>query len=326
MIKVSIIVAVYNVEEYLERCLRSLTNQTLKECEIILIDDGSSDLSGEICNKYSENYDNITVVHKENGGLSSVRNLGISISKGEYIGFVDSDDYIHEEMFEKLYNAIIKNDCQMAISSFYEVKEDNIINKSNFSDAKSIFAKKECIDKFFKEEYPFNYSFVWNKLFKRSLFDDNKFNEKIISDQEDTEIMIKLFNNIERVVYIDTPLYYYCLRAESLSSGMISNRKVKTERAFFEIYNYTKYNIPQFKSKALLKYIVYYFNIIIKIINNYDRYESDYFELIKNLSKLYFNILFNVKIPIKYKCHSTLILLNPKLYKWYICNQLKGVD
>lgn len=325
-IKISIIVAVYNVEKYLERCLQSLINQTIKDYEIILIDDGSTDSSGKICDQYSREYTNIIVIHKENSGLSSVRNLGISVSKGEYIGFVDSDDYVEKEMFEELYNIIIKYNAQISIASFYEVRENNIRDKSNHNNESNIFSKNQCIEMFFKEQYPFNYSFACNKLYKKNVFKDSKFNEKIISDQEDTEVMIKLFNNIEKVVYIDKPLYFYCLRDDSLSAGIINSRKVKTERAFFEIYSYTKENIPKFKSQALLKYIIYYFNIIIKIIDNYDKYEKEYYELINNLSKLYFNIIFNIKIPIKYKCHSTLILFNPNLYKWYINKQLKGCN
>ena len=109
MILVSIIVPVYNVEKYLERCIDSLVNQTLKDIEIILVDDGSTDDSGNICDKYAKKDKRIKVIHKENGGLSDARNIGLSIANGRYLQFVDSDDFIHKQMIEILYNTIINN-------------------------------------------------------------------------------------------------------------------------------------------------------------------------------------------------------------------------
>lgn len=121
-IKLSIIVPVYNAQEFLEKCLMSVLMQTLKEIEIILINDGSIDKSGEICDYFAENYDNVLVVHQKNKGVSFARNTGISIANGEYIGFVDSDDFVDEQMFEKMYKAAKDNDCEIV---FCDVEEIN---------------------------------------------------------------------------------------------------------------------------------------------------------------------------------------------------------
>ena len=172
--KISIIVAVYNVEKYLKRSLDSILNQSYKNIEVIIVNDGSTDNSRNICEKYAELYSNIKVIHKENGGLSSARNIGIENATGEYIGFVDSDDYISSNMFEEMYNRIIESDSDIAISSFNYVKEGKILPEDNSGDT-CIFTKSEAINGFFNLTCPFNYSFMCNKLFKKELFKENKF-------------------------------------------------------------------------------------------------------------------------------------------------------
>ncbi len=124
---ISIIVPVYNVEQYLEKCVKSIIRQTYKNIEIILIDDGATDSSGKICDKLKLKDNRIKVIHKENGGLSDARNAGLKVAKGEYIGFVDSDDYIKEDMFETLYNLNKKYNSEISIVSYYEICKDKLI-------------------------------------------------------------------------------------------------------------------------------------------------------------------------------------------------------
>ena len=134
MSKISIIVPVYNTEKYLSKCLNSLIKQTYKDIEIIVVNDGSKDKSLEIAKKIAKQDNRIKVFNKENGGLSSARNFGIEKASGEYIGFVDSDDYIKENMFEILYNMIKEANAKIAICGWYLV-EDNQIISINFEDA-----------------------------------------------------------------------------------------------------------------------------------------------------------------------------------------------
>nr|WP_302853132.1 glycosyltransferase [Methanosphaera stadtmanae] len=129
--KVSIVIPVYNVEKYIERCLKSILNQTLDSIEVIVIDDGSTDNSGKICDEFSTKYKNVKTFHKRNGGVSSARNLGISIAKGEYIGFVDPDDFIHVNMYKELYENAKKVNSDIAICSFKEIKGNKIYKEDN---------------------------------------------------------------------------------------------------------------------------------------------------------------------------------------------------
>lgn len=319
--KISVIIPVYNVEKYISKCLDSILNQTYKNIEIIIVNDGSTDKSGLICDEYAKKDSRIKVIHKSNGGVSSARNLGIDNSSGEYIGFIDPDDYIDKRMYENLYSSIKKENSEIAISSFSYVisgKEES----QDISNKKLTFNKDEAISNYFDNTYPFNCSFLWNKLFKKDLFDEIRLNTKILV-QEDTEIMIKLYNRSKKISYIGQPLYFYELRSESATSDKISRGKITTEQAFLDIFNYTKENLPEFKSKALLKYISCFFNIIIEIIKNYDEYEGEYYKLIKKLRLTYKEIINNKQIPLKYKIHSSLLLFSPKVYKYYIQKNLK---
>ena len=129
MPKISIIVPVYNVEKYLEKCVKSILNQTFTDFELILVDDGTPDSSGVICDQFAEKDERIKVIHKKNGGLSDARNTGIEVAKGEYIGFVDSDDYIAEDMYELLYTNIVNEEADLSICGIYDVYENKEAQK-----------------------------------------------------------------------------------------------------------------------------------------------------------------------------------------------------
>ena len=178
MSQISIIVPVYNVEKYLSRCIDSILNQTFDDFELILIDDGSPDHSGAICDDYAKKDNRILVIHKENGGLSDARNAGINIASGEYIMFVDSDDYISKDMCEILYQRIIKDKSDMALCSVRGVNEEGEeIEKGTFIVDDRLLEEK---DKFLGlgEANACAYIVAWNKLFKKFLW-------KELTDDED---------------------------------------------------------------------------------------------------------------------------------------------
>ena len=172
MAKVSVIVPVYNVEKYLKQCLDSIVDQTLEDLEIVLVDDGSVDSSGTICDEYAKKDSRIEVIHKANGGLSDARNVGISKAKGRYIGFVDSDDYIKEDMYEILLNLIKKYDADVSICNLYDVIDGNecIRNKENGirEYSRLDILKEVLLDKNIQ-------SYAWNKLYEKELFDEIKY-------------------------------------------------------------------------------------------------------------------------------------------------------
>lgn len=207
---VSIIVPVYNVDQWLPRCVDSLIAQTYKNLEIILVDDGATDNSGKICDEYSEKDDRIVVIHKENGGLSSARNAGVKVAKGNYISFVDSDDWVLPEFIEKLYSAIIENDCDMAECGFAALSSE-VIPETNCNDSFSVVDDIQAM-KTHLEDGHFR-QVVWNKLYKREIitveFAEGKYHEDVFWTYQ-------IIANCKKLVHITDVLYCYFQREGSI--------------------------------------------------------------------------------------------------------------
>ena len=238
MIKVSVIVPVYNVEDYLIECLTSIINQTLKEIEIICIDDCGTDNSINILKEYAKKDDRIKIIsHKENKGLGPARNTGIKESKGEYISFIDSDDYISRDYLENLYNTIIKYDTDIVSTinikrvvgeaiSLYSININKylsifqkIFNKNHFEGISNANIKDE-------KENTKNYPFVvaWNKLYKRSfLLDNDLFFMDIKKGSEDEDFYQRLLLNSPSISYNHKSIYYYRERNYSLTEKYCSD-------------------------------------------------------------------------------------------------------
>lgn len=215
---ISVIVPVYNVEDYLGECIDSLIHQTYKNLEIILIDDGSTDSSGGICDKYASQHSNIVVLHKENGGLSSARNAGLDIAKGYYIGFVDSDDFVHPEMYEKLEQGFSRTDIGIVScgvlsydghSSRPFIKEWNVLKER-------IISYEDFAINLLTQNYNFT---VWSKLFLKPLLDNVRF--EIGKLNEDSLFIFELSHIIEnrRINMLEIPycFYYYRQREGSIT-------------------------------------------------------------------------------------------------------------
>lgn len=251
---ISIIVPVYNVEEYLEKCVESIINQTYKNIEIILVDDGATDNSGKICDELGKKDDRIIVIHKANGGLSDARNAGLKIAKGEYIGFVDSDDYIAEDMFETLYNLNKKYNSEISIVSYYEIYKGRVIgvrDSKNLEELTKLEAIRELlIDTNIQ-------SYAWNKLFKKELFDGLEFPTN--KNFEDIATTLLLFEKANKVVLLEDPKYYYVRRDNSI----IGVRNYKTYKDYLDVI-YDKYNYLDGKYEELDLYNAY--NYIINMI------------------------------------------------------------
>ena len=199
--ELSIIVPVYKVEKQLEQCIRSILNQSFTNFELILVDDGSPDKCGEICDEYEKKDKRIKVIHKKNGGLSDARNAGLDIAKGKYIGFVDSDDIIHPEMYERMYNFINKYNVDIVQCKFKKFKSIEDINKlSNINNTNiEYYTSKEAImDMIDNNKINVN---TWNKLYKRELFENERFPKGKI--HEDEFLTYKLIYKSNKVAYIN---------------------------------------------------------------------------------------------------------------------------
>ena len=219
MSKVSIIVPVYNVEKYLKRCLDSLINQTLKDIEIIVVDDGSTDNSGQIIKKYQEKNSNIKYYKKENGGLSDARNYGMKYAQSEYIAFLDSDDFVDKTMYEKMYNKAIEDNADYVECDFYwaypKVEEKNGTQNSFEDEIKNLRLKKDTGYRYKNKKEMMEYGRVvaWNKLIKKDIIKEN-FPKGL--NYEDVEFFYKLIPNVTKFAFVEEPLLYYVQRKNSL--------------------------------------------------------------------------------------------------------------
>ena len=212
---ISVLVAVYNVDKYIAKCLDSLLNQTYKNIEIIIVDDGSTDNSKKICNEYAQKDSRIKLYEIEHGGLSKVRNYGISVAKGNYIYFVDSDDYLDNDILETLYRNIKKENADISCCSFYEVFKNKVVKK-NLKDEYFIMNSRESIIKSFQDDGLGVYA--WNKLFKRELFNNIEF--PLGKRSQDRFIMYQVFDKCQKIVYQSVCKYYYLQRKDNASMNL----------------------------------------------------------------------------------------------------------
>lgn len=237
---ISIIVPVYAVEKYLERCVNSILNQTYKNIEVILVDDGSPDHCPVMCDEYALRDPRITVIHKENGGLSDARNAGLAIAKGSYIGFVDSDDFIKPTMFQKLYEAMIYANADMSICMFDYVDETgNLIVSKNAQrihfDAEVL--KQEQIFEMISHAFKGYYYFipVWSKLYKKAIFDHIRFPLGVI--HEDEFVIHHIIDQCNYVAVVDESLYEYVQRSDSIMhSGIFTTKRLDAVDALIDRY------------------------------------------------------------------------------------------
>ena len=210
MPKVSVIVPIYNVENYIEKCLETLVNQTLEDIEIILVNDGSKDNSEVIAKRFLKNYpEKIVYLEKENGGLSDARNYGIPYAKGEYVAFLDSDDYVEKDMYEKMYTLAKKENSDMVQCNFYwEYIEEQ---KRKLGDLEEYQNKKEMIVKGRVE--------AWNKLIRREVLENPDIRFPKGLRYEDMEFTYKLVPFINKVSFIKEPFVHYVQRGNSISNS-----------------------------------------------------------------------------------------------------------
>ena len=220
--KLSIIVPVYNTEKYIKRCAESLINQSVEDKEIIFIDDGSADTSGKICLDYAQKYDFVRVIRKENGGLSSARNAGLDIAKGEYIGFVDSDDCIHRDFYHTLINISEKYACDTVACTWQKFTDESEIKNINTENPPvKVYSAKDILIKDYSEMTHIYPTSVCVKVFRRKIFENLRFSEDI-PYLEDVYLKPDILLRTEKFAFADLPLYYYFV---SRGGSLVANRK-----------------------------------------------------------------------------------------------------
>lgn len=221
---ISVIVPVYNVEKYLDRCMASILEQTYTRLEIILVDDGSTDACGAMCDAYARKDSRVRVVHKINGGLSDARNAGLAIATGDYVGYVDSDDWIEPDLYERMHQACAAHGAQLAVCRYFSEYRDKTVSGG---DGSVVPLSREALLKIYiggHDTYVI-YNSVWSKLFRRDLVQGMVFPKG--RNSEDILYTTRAFCRAERAVYLDRCLYHYVLDRE----GSIMN-EARGERMF----------------------------------------------------------------------------------------------
>lgn len=239
--KVSVIVPVYNCEAYIERCLDSIVSQTLQPIEIIVIDDGSTDRTGFIIDGFAQKYDNFVVVHQENGGVSAARNKGLALAKGEYIGFVDADDYAKPEMFEQLYTAAEEFDADIAMCDYNKVYQSKVLYNVLKVPKQNIIIGEYESDEFYLK-YILRSPELWNKIFKTDVVHSHNISFKMDAG-EDLLFCIEIAAHIKKVTLISENLYNYVQRKSSIvHSGKAVNSLISLMYQFVDEIQYKSTN------------------------------------------------------------------------------------
>lgn len=252
--KISVIVPVYNVEQYLEECLESICGQTYKNLEIILVDDGSTDQSGEICDRYAKRDGRVSVVHKKNGGLSDARNAGIEVATGDCISLIDSDDYVSVHMMERMLGHMEKTKADVVICNFSDLYGERNIKERMFR-CESEMTGRRAFQKLL-EDGDAGYVVAWNKLYRASLFAREGIRYPAGYLHEDCFTTYKLFLKSEKVTFLNEPLYIYRHREGSITDCGKIRFRYDVVKAYQEICDYARENERSLAEAAKYRYII----------------------------------------------------------------------
>ena len=233
--KISVIVPVYNVEKYLDKCVKSILNNSYKDLEIILVDDGSTDKSGILCDVLAKTDNRIMVIHKKNGGLSSARNAGLAIAVGEYVSFIDSDDYIATNMYESMLNKGIAEDADIIQCGVYRVDEANNLS-TTFRTGDWCSRDDKILEAFYVlQMIPV---MICNKIFRRSIIQNKRFIEG--RNNEDNMFMADILPDVKCMVSMSDQMYYYLIRTSSITGADFTEKKFDSIYAYKYVLNRTK--------------------------------------------------------------------------------------
>ena len=292
---VSVIVPIYKVEKYMHRCVDSIINQTYKKIEIILVDDGSPDSCGKICDEYAEKDNRIKVIHKENGGLSDARNAGIDIAKGNYLTFIDSDDYVTEDYVEFLLNLLKESDADMSVC-----KHTIVYNDSKYIDTgtkKYYLAEPRQILEMLLYSDDFDVS-TWAKLYKKELFCNIRFPKDRLF--EDSATTYKLIDLCKKIAFKSESKYFYVIRDDSITTKEFNSKKFDLIKSTEEMVTYIEKKYSDLKKGCERRLMYSYLSTLMNLAEvdkkseNYEEYKKQLMEYIKKHRK---EVLKDKKIP-----------------------------
>ena len=309
---VSLIIPCYNVEKYIDRCLKSVTAQTYKNLEIILVDDGSIDNTPYLCDRWALCDTRIRVIHKENDGLANARNSGIDVCNGDYVMFVDSDDFIDLDMAEFLLNLSVEYNADVSRCSFYTY--DNGIDTPDLNDGSILLPDKEQL---FIDLVDGGYlsGVAWNKLFKREIVMTHKY-EKADGCSEDLLFNFRAYKDVEKAVFCNIPKYHYCVNDTSITNSEFGYGAFATIRARKILMEYFSDN-PSVYPYALKWYLRSSFIVLSGCIKSgecMDRYD----ELRDEILKYKKVILFKKGFTFNHRLRTLILSVSPKIYNYLV--------
>lgn len=309
---ISVIVPVYNVEKYLRKCLDSIINQTFSNFEVILVDDGSTDMSGSICDEYVKKDVRFRVIHRENGGLSAARNSGLLAAKGTYLNFIDSDDWIRAELLEQLINLLESHEADISKCNFFSDEKDNL----NEQEEIRCYTSREYMIRYFNAKSDSN-SYFCGKLFKRNLFDNQCF--PVGKTCEDMFLMPQIIKNATKIVVTNQKYYFYYQRPNSITNN--PENRIKNQVAIAEAFrihyniassSYKEADVLTLKNAATSSICAYC--LLGKIKNIDDKSKEAMLQNYQFIKKYYSNIKSNKKVSIWYKIGALVMLQYPNLF------------
>lgn len=314
-IKVSIIVPVYKVEDYIHRCMNSLLSQNFSSYEIILVDDGSPDNCGVICDNYAKQNNHVKVIHKSNGGLSSARNAGLLEAHGDYVFFVDSDDWISSDAISTLYSIASKSNADIVSGSYVIAKDERKIRDSKNN--VTVYSRDQAMEFYLKtgmsniiSEYP-----AWSKLYKRNLFDDIQFPQGQL--YEDVATVFKLIKKSSIYAKTEKVIYYYFRNSSSITHNKFKVADLDAIKVGKQLVRETKQEKRIIQKYAYQKQVRGYFSVLCKIamygcdasVNN----EKDIISKCIDVLKANYWVLAKSEMPLSRKLILTGLCINHKI-------------
>lgn len=309
MCEISIIITVYNSEKYLKKTIDSILKQSFSDFELILINDGSTDSSADICELYAKKDNRVKAVHQENGGVSSARNKGIEVSSGKYIGFVDSDDYVETDMYEMLLKNLKKENADLSVCGIYDVYQGK---KPKINEHHYLVTNREETIKMILEAKIISVHPV-NKLYKKELFQGISYPEGSIT--EDAAVMFLLLENADKIVIDTAQKYYYYHRENSITTRSFSRADLKTIDIWENNEIYIKKKYPNFAQIAHTRVCWSYLVVLDKLLMNESKHAIEKRRIVRYIRDNFLFIMKNPYFTRNRKIAVILLKVNVNLYR-----------
>lgn len=309
---VSVVVSCFNIETYVEACLASIARQTYSDFEVILVDDGSTDATAAILDAFVQTRASWTVLHKENGGLSSARNAGIAAAKGDWLVFVDGDDLLEERALELLVNAAIRTSSDLVCANHWVQSGDNRVAAGALGSETRILTQR---DAFLSVLYHGDIDVsAWGKVYASSLFRDLRFPEGRI--YEDTYVFDDILARVSQVTYIPIPLYCYVMRPGSIVNVTWSGRQMQFIDAADKFADHAEELYPELSKAAVRRRVHARLSVLRYMGEVGDEYTGAKRDLISYVRKAGTGVLWDRDAPMRDKLGIVLIRISPQLFSW----------